>query len=345
VQERLPAAALIASPYDVEARYGTKRGSAWVGYNVHLTETCEDDQPPLITGVMTTPATTPDGVMGPLIQDDWAARHLLPRMHLLDGGSVDAELLVTAQTVHQVDVVGPPFGSYSHQRRAGQGDDLSAFVIDWEAQQARGPPGQTRIRWTPGRDVSGDPVGRMRCQAATWRAGPVRQACPRANHAPRPRTVRPQAHHEAIHAARQRPETVACTAHDARWAGLEGPHTQASRRWGLRPWRAIGHARTPGQPILTATALTLVRVAAWVEDTPRATTRRSVLATLAASALTECARACALTSGADPGGAPMSILRSTGLHAMFQAPRGSQTPSTRSPVRRFGVRPPSPVGG
>jgi hypothetical protein len=67
---------------------------------------------------MTTPPTTPDGVMGPLIQDDWTVRHLLPGMHLLDGGIVDAELLVTAQTVHQVDVVGIPFGSYSHQRRA-----------------------------------------------------------------------------------------------------------------------------------------------------------------------------------------------------------------------------------
>jgi transposase len=92
---------------------------------VHLTETCEDGQPHLITGVMTTPATTPDGVMGPLIQDDWAVRHLLPGMHLLDGGIVDAELLVTAETVHQVDVVGPPFGSYSHQRRAGEGYDLA----------------------------------------------------------------------------------------------------------------------------------------------------------------------------------------------------------------------------
>jgi transposase len=60
-------------------------------------------------------------------------------MHLLDGGYVDAELLVTAQTVHQVDVVGPPFGSYSHQRRAGEGYDLGAFLIDWEAKQARCP--------------------------------------------------------------------------------------------------------------------------------------------------------------------------------------------------------------
>jgi transposase len=282
VQERLPAAALIASPYDVEARYGTKRGISWVGYKVHVTKTCEDDQPHLITGVMTTPATTPDCVMGPLIQDDLAARHLLPSIHLLDGGYVDAELLVTAQTVHQVDVVGPPFGSYSHQRQAGQGYDLSAFVIDWEAQQAHCPQGQTSIRWTPGRDVSGDPVVRIRFHAATCRACPVRQACTQAKDAPRQLTVRPQAHHEAIQAARQRQETAAFTAQYARRAGIEGTQSQAIRRCGVRQCRYIGQAKTRLQHVLTATALNLVRVAAWLEDIPRATTRRSAFATLAA---------------------------------------------------------------
>jgi transposase len=118
VQDRVPSAELIASPYDPEARYSTKRGITWVGYKVHLTETCDDGQPHLITGVMTPPATTPDCVVGPLIQDDLATRDLLPSVHLLDGGYVDAELLVTAQAEHQIEVVGPPFGSYSHQQRA-----------------------------------------------------------------------------------------------------------------------------------------------------------------------------------------------------------------------------------
>ena len=36
-----------------------------MGYKVHLTETCDADHPDLITQVMTTPATTPDSVMGP----------------------------------------------------------------------------------------------------------------------------------------------------------------------------------------------------------------------------------------------------------------------------------------
>jgi transposase len=152
---------------------------------VHLTETRDNGQPAVITQVMTTPATMPDCVIGPAIHRVLATRGLLPGRHLLDGGYVDAELLGTAQTQHQIDVVGPPFGSYSHQRRAGQGYDLSAFVIDWGAQQARCPQGQTSIRWTPGRDVSGAPVVRISFHAATCRAYPVRQACTQAKDAPR----------------------------------------------------------------------------------------------------------------------------------------------------------------
>jgi transposase len=191
-------------------------------------------------------------------------------------------LLVTAQTVHQVEVVGPPFGSYSHQRRADQGYDLSAFVIDWEAQQAHCPQGQTSIRWTPGRDVSGDPVVRIRFHAATCRACPVRQACTQAKDAPRQLTVRPQAYHEAIQAARQRQETAEFTAQYAQRAGIEGTQSQAIRRCGVRQWRDIGHAKTRLQHVLTAAAPNLVRVAAWLEDKPRARTRQSAFATLAA---------------------------------------------------------------
>jgi len=119
VDEQPPSALLIQSPYDLEARYSSKRDTHWVGYKSHLGETCDDDQPDLITQVLTTPATTQDSVMGPIIHQDLADRDLLPGTHLLDSGYVDADLLVTAQTQHQIDVVGPPFGSYSRQRLGG----------------------------------------------------------------------------------------------------------------------------------------------------------------------------------------------------------------------------------
>src|ERR671914_1711406 len=113
--EQPPAAVRIASPDDLEPRYSSKRETHWVGYKVHLTETCDPGQPELITQIITTPATTPDCVMGPAIVHDLAARDLLPGTHLLDSGYVDADFLGTAQTQHQVDVVGPAFGSYSRQ--------------------------------------------------------------------------------------------------------------------------------------------------------------------------------------------------------------------------------------
>jgi transposase len=43
-----PPALIIASPYDLDARLGVKRNHGWIGYKVHLTETCDDDKPHLI---------------------------------------------------------------------------------------------------------------------------------------------------------------------------------------------------------------------------------------------------------------------------------------------------------
>jgi transposase len=282
--EMPPPADLITSPYDVEARYCTKRGIAWVGYKVHVTETCEDDQPRLITQVLTTPATTPDCVMGPAIHHALAQRDLLPGTHLLDGGYVDADLLVTAQAQHQIEVVGPAFGSYSRQRRAGQGYDLAAFVIDWAAKQARCPQGYTSVKWTPGRDGSGDPVVRIRFDTATCRACPVRPACTWAKGAPRQLTVRLQAQHEAIQAARQRQETPEFKAQYARRAGIEGTHAQGIRRCGLRRTRYMGLAKTHLQHLITAVALNVVRLGAWWLGAPLAKTRCSPFAALRGAA-------------------------------------------------------------
>ena len=187
--------------------------------------------------------------------------------------STGNKLTMPAQTQHQIEVVGPAFGSYSHQRRAGQGYDLSAFVIDWEAKQARCPQGQTSVKWTPGRDVSGDPIIRIRFDRATCRACPARQACTWAKDAPRQLAVRPQLHHEALQAARQRQETAAFKAQYAARAGVEGTHAQGIRRCGLRQSRYIGLAKTHLQHLITAVALNVVRLNAWWRGTPLASTR------------------------------------------------------------------------
>jgi transposase len=272
--EQPPSAVRVASPYDLEARYSSKRETHWVGYKLHLTETCDAGQPDLITQIITTPATTPDCVMGPAIVHDLAARDLLPGTHLLDSGYVDAEFLVTAQRQHSIDVVGPALGSYSRQHQTGQGYDLQAFVLDWEAEQARCPQGHVSVHWRPGHDVSGDPVIRIRFDGPTCRACPARQACTSAKGAPRQLTVRPQAHHEAIQAARQRQETAAFKAQYVMRAGVESSLSQGVRRFDLRRSRYLGLARTHLQQLLTATAMNVVRVIAWLRGEPLGERRR-----------------------------------------------------------------------
>jgi len=214
--------------------------------------------------------------MGPVIVQDLATRDLLPGTHLLDSGYVDADFLVTAQRQHQIDVVGPPFGSYSWQHQIGQGYDLQAFVIDWEVAQAHCPQGQTSVKWTPGRDVSGDPVVRIRFDRATCRVCPTRQVCTTAKDAPRQLTVRPQAHHEAIQAARQRQETPEFKAQYALRSGVESSLSQGIRCFGLRQSRYIGLARTHLQHLLTAVAMNVVRVIAWLWGEPLGERRRKL---------------------------------------------------------------------
>ena len=51
-----PSSLLICTPYDAEARYSQKRGMSWTGYKVHVTESCDEDGPHLVTDVQTTPA-------------------------------------------------------------------------------------------------------------------------------------------------------------------------------------------------------------------------------------------------------------------------------------------------
>lgn len=53
-KELAPAGERIDSPYDPEARFSTKRSMNWVGYKVHLTETCDEESVHLVTQVATT---------------------------------------------------------------------------------------------------------------------------------------------------------------------------------------------------------------------------------------------------------------------------------------------------
>jgi transposase len=102
-----PAAVRVASPHDPQARTGMKRDVGWVGYKVHLTETCEPDSVNLVVNVATTAAPVTDMDMTSAIHASLAGRDLLPRVHLVDSGYVSARTLVAARRDHGIELLGP----------------------------------------------------------------------------------------------------------------------------------------------------------------------------------------------------------------------------------------------
>ena len=279
-----PHARLIASPYEVEARFATKRQTAWTGYKVHLTETCDEERPPLITNVETTPATTNDVGVTDTIHAHLAARHLLPREHLLDTGYVAADVLVTSRR-RAVDVVGPALGDNSWQARQPDGLDVSCFAIDWEARHVTCPGGKRSVRWTPGHDKqgAGQDLVAVQFDPDDCRGCPLRPRCTQAKTGPRTLRLRPREQHEALQTARRRQLTEAFKQLYAVRAGIEGALSQGVRAFGLRAARYRGQAKTYLQHLLVAVAMNIVRVAAWAEGIPRAQTRQSSFARLVAA--------------------------------------------------------------
>jgi len=277
-----PAPLLLTTPYDPEARYSRKRATEWVGYKVHLTETCDEEGPHLITDVATTPAPAPDNTVTGEIQARLATRGLAPREHLVDAGYVAAAHLVSSRAAHDCDLVGPTGPERSWQARADQGFATTQFVIDWEAQRATCPQGQGSVAWKDTADADGHPIALIRFGLAECRACAARAQCV-ASGRERVLRIRRREEYEALQAARQRQVTPAFAAQYAARAGIEGTISQGVHRCDLRRARYIGLAKTELSHQLIGTALNFQRAAAWLAETPRTRTRRSAFAALADS--------------------------------------------------------------
>lgn len=258
-----PAAQMINSPYDPEARYSCKRSTTWTGYKVHLTETYDPDAPHLITHVETTPATTPDWHMLPPIHQALAAKGQLPAEHTVDAGYVDSEVVVTSATAHEVRVVGPVPTDHSWQAREGKGLASAQFVVNWEAEQVTCPGGYQSVKWSPTHDQHGNAIINIRFARQDCAGCGLRADCTRSAQGPRELSIRPQAQHIALQEARAYQQTAEFAAEYAGRAGVEGTVSQGVRVCDVRRARYVGLAKTRLQHILTAAALNVVRLGAW----------------------------------------------------------------------------------
>jgi len=273
-----PSSRSVSSPYDPEARYARKETTTWVGYKVHLTETCDDDTPHLITHVETTPGPIADGDMTPVIHEGLAARGLLPGKHLADTGYVDAELLVRSQQEYGVDLVGPTRSDYHWQARAAEGFAAENFRVDWEQQRLTCPEGRVSSGWSPAVDKGHNQVIKVKFSAKDCGACPSKSQCTRGTR--RTVTIRPREQYEALRTARLREATVEYEEEYGKRAGVEGTISQGVRVCGLRRSRYAGEAKTHLQHVATAAALNLLRISDWLAEKPREQTRKSAFARL-----------------------------------------------------------------
>jgi transposase len=277
----MPAAAeLIASPYDAEARYSTKREIQWVGYKVHLTETCDMNTPYLIVNVETTPATTPDDNMLTVVHESLEKRGLVPTEHLVEKGYTDSHVLVESEREHGVTIVGPVAEDPSWQARQREVFDKSQFVVDWERHVITCPAGKQSISWLPNTYPQNGMVHEVRFARKDCTPCSFRASCPKAKMEPRIIGLQAREHYEALQTARKRQTTEEFRQQYAARAGVEGTHSQAIRQCGLRQSRYLGLAKTHLQHLLTAVALNVVRLGEWWLGRHQAKTRCSPFAAL-----------------------------------------------------------------
>jgi len=309
--------ARIASPYDLDARWGVKREEFWLGYKLHVTETC-DDPPPcscrpgrpaprpaaggnepggfraggrehdkgcaqavfpnLITHVATTGATVTDNQMTGVIHQDLAAKNLAPGRHYLDSGYLSAAVVVSALTTWGIALIGPLLADTSAQARAGHGYARADFAADYDSKTVTCPQGKTSVSWTPCTQRGKDAI------VATFSAGdcgpcPARSLCTTSGKNRRQLTVLPRDLAEAQAAARAAEKTIPFQADYARRAGVEGTMHQAASH-GARRARYRGLPKTRLDHAYMACALNLLRLEAFWTGAPLDRRRTSHLARL-----------------------------------------------------------------
>jgi transposase len=228
-----PSAARIVSPYDVAARYA-RRGQVtrWAGYLAHVTETCSDDGPNVITDVAVMAATSDDRQALAGIHSRLERRGLLP-------------------------------GNRTAQHRDQQGYARDDFRIDYDRQEVTCPQGQVSKGWHgpyPTSSPDAAPLIVARFSTRQCQPCPARTACTTSGDGRRTVGFPPRELYELQvrnHADQQDP------AWHKRYAvrsGIEGTVNEFAHGHGMRHCRYRGQPKTHLQHVLTAIAVNIERL-------------------------------------------------------------------------------------
>lgn len=277
-----PGEHILVSPYDPDARLSVKRDKSWIGYKTHLTETCDDDAPHLITHIETTLATDADSTVIEPIHQALDDKDRLPAQHLVDNGYGSGDAFHHSQAEYEVDLFGPARPDVSWQAKTEGAFDISRFQIDFETQTVTCPQGHTTHQWRDRLDRRGKPAIQTQFPLTVCRDCPVRERCTTSKQG-RQISFIPEPRFSALQAARQREQTEEFKEAYKKRAGVEGTISQAVGVLGMRRTRYRGIGKVHLQHLITATAMNLMRVLDWLAGKERSSTRVSAFARLAAA--------------------------------------------------------------
>lgn len=267
--ELRPSAELIATPHDLDARITFKRNHARLGYSTHITETCTEGAPRLITNVLTVPSTTSDSQSLPIIEATLRSLGLKPQEHFVDAGYTKASTMFNSLEQHDIEIVGPVRGGNSWQGSQGQGFDISRFVIDWDARMAICPEGKHNTSWHKTRKGESVVVG-FAPQDCT--ACPVRLSCTKAKSGPRRLELKPKPLQLFLKSQREYQKTAEFRKRYATRAGIEGTMSVLqSDAIGRSPY--MGIQKTHLRNVIAAAAINAVRLLRFMLGEPLARTR------------------------------------------------------------------------
>jgi len=257
-----PSAARIVSPYDLAARYA-RRGQVtrWAGYLAHVTETCAEDRPNVITDVATMPATSADSAAVAGIHARLERRGLLTGEHLTDGGYTSLVHMERAGREQQVTLTGPLPGNRTRQHRVQEGYARDDFRADYDRQEVTCPQGQVSKGWhgpypTSSPDAAPLIVARFtkgQCQPCPARAACTTSGQPTVGFPPR-ELYELQARNRA-----DQQDPVWRKRYAVR-SGIEGTVCELANGHGMRHCRYRGQPKAHLQHVLTAIAVNIERL-------------------------------------------------------------------------------------
>ena len=265
-----PSAGRIVSPCDPAARY-SRRGQVtrWTGYLAHVTETCADDSPNVITDVATMPATSDDRQALTGIHGRLARRGLLPARHLAGGGYTSLVHMERAGRVHQVSLTGPLPGNPTRQGRTRNGYARGDFRTGYDRREVTCPQGQVSKGWHgpyPTSSPDAAPLIVARFTKKQCQPCPARAACTTSGDGKRTVGFPPRELYDLQIRNRADQQDPAWHKRYAVRSGIEGTVCEFTRGHGMRHCRYRGQPKAHLQHVLTAIAVNIERLSRQPSD-------------------------------------------------------------------------------